>query len=92
MTCGTLKTTTPGLTPNHAYAVLGYETETDTVKLWNPHGGNFTPKGPPGPARGYPEKDGLFSVPVSAFVQQFSGMAFETIEAAEVNPPRVQSP
>jgi hypothetical protein len=77
MTCGTLKTTTPGLTPNHAYAVIGYEPETDSVRLWNPHGGNFTPKAPAGQTNGYPEKEGVFSVPTGAFVQQFSGMAFE---------------
>jgi hypothetical protein len=81
MTCGTLKTTTPGLTPNHAYAVLDYEPETDSVKLWNPHGGKFTPKGPAGLTNGYPEKDGMFSLPTSAFVRQFSGMAFETLAA-----------
>ena len=83
MTCGTIKTTTPGLNPNHAYAVLGYEQETDSVRLWNPHGGNFTPKGPTGLTSGYPAKDGIFSLPTSAFVQQFSGMAFETIEATK---------
>jgi hypothetical protein len=79
MTCGTLKTTTPGLTPNHAYAVLEYEAEMDSVKLWNPHGGKFTPKGPTGLTNGFPEKDGVFSVPIGIFVSQFSGMAFETM-------------
>jgi hypothetical protein len=78
MTCGTLKTTTPGLTPNHAYALLGYEPNSDSVKLWNPHGGTFSPKGPVGLTNGYPQKEGVFSVPVNALVNQFSGMASET--------------
>jgi hypothetical protein len=80
MTCGTLKTTTPGLTSNHAYAVLDYDAKTDAVTLWNPHGGKFTPKGAPGLENGYPEKDGVFQIPVRDFVQQFSGMAFEAAE------------
>ncbi len=82
MTCGTLKTTTPGLTPGHAYAVLGYDAKTDLVKLWNPHGGSFTPKGPTGLAKGYPMKDGVFQMPVADWVQQFSGMAFEVTAVA----------
>ena len=81
MTCGTLKTTTPGLTPNHAYAVLDYSAKTDAVTLWNPHGGKFSPKGDPGLKNGYPEKDGVFELPVRDIVQQFSGMAFEVTEA-----------
>jgi hypothetical protein len=78
MTCGTEKTTTPGLNPNHAYAVLTYDDPTDCVQLWNPHGGQFTPKGPAGLERGYPTKDGVFSLPLADFVRQFAGMARET--------------
>ena len=37
---------TPGITPVHAYAILGYNKETDLVHIWNPHGNDFTPKGP----------------------------------------------
>lgn len=77
MTCGTVKTTTPGLTPNHAYAVLDYSEDSDSVTLWNPHGGSFKPKGETGLQHGYPQKDGVFRMPLADFVQQFSGMAFE---------------
>jgi hypothetical protein len=77
MTCGTLKTTTPGINPNHAYAVLGFEEKSDCVRLWNPHGDQFTPKGEPGAKHGYPQKDGVCDVPLAEFVNQFSGMAFE---------------
>ena len=77
MTCGTLKTTTPGITPNHAYAVLGFDVASDEVKLWNPHGDDFLPKGEAGSVNGYSRKDGIFQLPLRDFVQQFSGMAFE---------------
>ncbi len=79
MTCGTLKTTTPGLTPNHAYAVLGYDAATDTLRLWNPHGDAFKPKGATGLEHGYPQTDGILNVPVPDFVKQFSGLAFELL-------------
>jgi thiol-disulfide isomerase/thioredoxin/tetratricopeptide (TPR) repeat protein len=77
------------LTPKHAYALLRYDSKTDTVDLWNPHGNNFKPKGPPGLTNGYPTKDGLFTVPLDDFVQQFTGVSFEgkfadiSLESAE---------
>ncbi len=80
MTCGTITPTTPGLTPNHAYAVLGYDAANDSVRLWNPHGQNFRPKGEPGPETGYPTANGIFQIPLEHFARQFSGMAFEVAE------------
>jgi hypothetical protein len=82
MTCGTQKTTTPGLTPFHAYALLDYHARTDTLDLWNPHGNNFTPEDPPGLANGYPTKGGRFSIPAAEFVQQFAVVYFEGEEFA----------
>jgi hypothetical protein len=82
MTCGTLKTTTPGVNPNHAYAVLDYDAKADLVRLWNPHGGSFKPKGESGLQNGYAATDGIFQVPLPHFVQQFSGMAFQVTEVA----------
>jgi hypothetical protein len=82
MECGIQETTTPGLTPHHAYALLDYHPRADTVELWNPHGNNFTPQGPPGPANGYATKSGLFTVPVTEFAQQFTSVAFEGTEFA----------
>jgi hypothetical protein len=79
MTCGTIKPTTPGLTPNHAYAVLGYEADADAVELWNPHGEDFSPAGAPGAENGYATVKGVFQIPVAQFVRQFSGMAFEVV-------------
>ena len=78
MACATEKPTTPGVTPKHAFAVLEYDAKADTVELWNPHGNDFTPKGPPGLSNGYTMKNGLLTVPVTEFVQQFNTMAFES--------------
>jgi hypothetical protein len=78
MTCGTKQTTTPGLTPNHAYALLSYDAKLDVVRLWNPHGSSFAPKGPSGSEHGYPREDGVFSMPLADFIEQFSGVAVET--------------
>jgi len=83
MTCGTLTTTTPGLTPNHAYAILGYDLATDRLRLWNPHGGTFRPKGEAGSTHGYAMADGIFEIPTTDFVKQFSGAAFEQFPATQ---------
>jgi len=80
MTCGTINPTTHGLTPNHAYAVLGYDAASDKVMLWNPHGQDFTPQGTEGPKNGYVTRNGIFKIPLTEFVKQFSGMAFEVPE------------
>lgn len=83
MTCGTLKTTIPGLTPNHAYAILSYDAASDVIRVWNPHGDTREVKGEPGPKNGYPMKDGIFELPLAVFVKEFSGTAYEIV------PPRV---
>jgi hypothetical protein len=72
--------TTPGLSPDHAYAVLSYDADTDAVELWNPHGENFSPAGAPGADNGYATVKGIFQIPVAQFVRQFSGMAFEVTD------------
>lgn len=48
----------PGLTPNHAYAVLAYDAPTKAIRLWNPHGSSFTPEGAPGKEKGYTRRNG----------------------------------
>lgn len=79
MTCGTLKTTIPGLTPNHAYAILSYDSVTDIIRIWNPHGDTSDVKSEPGPKNGYPIKDGIFELPLTVFVKEFSGTAYEIV-------------
>ncbi|MFM2141913.1 MAG: hypothetical protein RLZZ476_457 [Verrucomicrobiota bacterium] len=79
MTCGTLKTTIPGLTPNHAYAILSYDSATNVIRVWNPHGDTREVKGEPGPKNGYPIRDGIFELPLTVFVKEFSGTAYEIV-------------
>lgn len=79
MTCGTLKTRVPGITPNHAYAILSFDEASDFIRLWNPHGDNREVRGEPGPENGYTMIDGVFQMPLSVFVQEFSGTAFEIL-------------
>ena len=69
---------TRGITPDHAYAVLGFSKDTDAVQVWNPHGQEFHPNGEEGLEHGYTTKRGLFSVPLKEFVQIFDHVNIET--------------
>ncbi len=80
MACSTDDITTPGLTPHHAYAVLEFNSQSDSLKIWNPHGNNFTPKGPPGLSNGYPTTNGTFSMPLADFPDQFEHVFIERTE------------
>jgi hypothetical protein len=68
---------TPGINPNHAYAILSYNRETDLVHVWNPHGNNFTPKGSDGPQYGYTTKRGEFDIPLKDLIQIYSDVTLE---------------
>ena len=63
----------PGTGNHHAYGVFGYNSQQRRVTIFNPWGNNFTPKGPPGIANGYPTVNGLFTVPLDEFRQVFTG-------------------
>lgn len=68
-----------GIRGPHAYAILGYEPETDAVTLWDPHGDNFKPAAePPGLTNGYLRTQGLMRVSLKELVQWFGGFSFET--------------
>ena len=67
-----------GITPDHEYAILGYYRDTDLVRVWNPHGNNFTPKGPDGLQNGYTTRTGEFDIPFKDLLQIFSDLTFET--------------
>jgi len=58
--------------------VFGYDSERRQVTLFNPHGNGFEPKGPPGPANGYPTQHGVFTLPLQDFVHIFQHMSCET--------------
>lgn len=68
----------PGLTPNHAYAVLYYDAPAKAVRLWNPHGSSFTPKGVPRKEKGYTRRNGRFDMPLADFHELFSSITLET--------------
>lgn len=68
----------PGIDTKHAYAVLAYDAETDTVELWNPHGQSFRPKGPPGLPHGYKTTNGRFRVPMREAYRFLSLITIET--------------
>ena len=69
---------TPSITPDHAYAILGFDSNTDLVHVWNPHGNNFTPKGPDGLQNGYVTKRGAFDIPLKDLIQIFTYVSIET--------------
>ena len=68
----------PGMGNHHAYAVLGYDVKRRQVRVFNPWGNSFTPKGAPGPANGYPTEHGQFTVPLDQFQQVFTRVFYET--------------
>jgi hypothetical protein len=68
----------PGIRRSHDYAVLGYQEQTDTVTLWNPHGGNYVPMYPGGINQGYVMIDGILRMPLHDFTLIFGGLFVET--------------
>jgi hypothetical protein len=72
------KKSTPAITPDHAYAVLDYDKQTDVCHVWNPHGNNFTPKGPDGLQNGYTTKRGEFDIPLRDLIRIFADVQIET--------------
>jgi hypothetical protein len=74
----------PGISPNHAFAILSYDAKTDTLRMWNPHGNTFRPKGPPGLANGYPTRAGRFEMPLKDFAVTFRGLFIETDQPPDV--------
>jgi hypothetical protein len=82
ITAGTsLKTRkVPSLSQNHAYAVLGYDPAADLVVFRDPHGQDFTPKGPPSLENGYTVRRGVFRAPLPEVVHLMAGFAFQQNE------------
>lgn len=70
----------PGISKRHAFAVIKFDEEADTLTLWNPHGRSFRPRGEPGIEHGYPMRSGMFTVPATEFVQIFAGVVMESDE------------
>jgi hypothetical protein len=72
----------PAINTKHAYAVLSYDEEADTVTFWNPHGNTFKPKGDPGLKNGYPTERGRFTVPLAEAYRFITTFTFETDQPA----------
>jgi hypothetical protein len=68
----------PGIVLNHAYAILGYDAHERQVKIFNPWGNDFTPKGSAGMTHGYSTKKGRFTIPLDQFQKVFSDVVYET--------------
>lgn len=62
----------------HAYAILGYDHNSDEVTVWNPWGNDYTPKGPAGIENGFLTKHGVFRIPLTTLYEQFSNFHLET--------------
>lgn len=74
---GSKGSSVPNIASWHAYAILAYDAKADTVKIRDPHGQDFTPKGPSSLKNGYPMQAGITSVPLQDLVQFMGGFAFE---------------
>jgi hypothetical protein len=70
----------PGIVGGHIYAVLDYDVANRRVKVFNPWGQTFNPKGAPGLANGYATAHGQFDVPLDEFRTVFGGVCYETTE------------
>ncbi|MBC7773158.1 MAG: hypothetical protein H7210_11725 [Pyrinomonadaceae bacterium] len=68
----------PGINGRHAYAVLGYDAKTRMVRLWNPHGNSFRPRGTPGIETGYSTRGGKFEMPLGDVVRVFRSLSIES--------------
>ncbi len=81
LTCASSRDQTdlpPGITPKHSYAVFGYDGARKQVKLFNPHGENFEPKGDPGWENGYLTEHGVLTLPLRDFFRIFHALDYET--------------
>jgi len=67
-----------GIVHGHIYGVLGYDSASRKVTVFNPWGNHVKPAGPPGLVNGYPTQHGIFEVPLDEFVRVFAGFTYET--------------
>jgi Calpain family cysteine protease len=79
---GTIPVLPPDINKKHAYTVVNYDPQKDTVEIWNPHGQSFTPKGDPGLLNGYPTVHGRFTLPLKEAYLFFTSFTFEMPTAA----------
>ncbi len=70
----------PGLVRRHCWAVVGYEPNSQLIRIFNPWGNEFEPKGTPGLANGYAVHHGVFAMPLREFIQEYRILNYETDE------------
>lgn len=78
----------PGINARHAYAVLGYDSASRMVRLWNPHGNSFRPRGSPGLETGYATRGGKFEMPLADAVRVFRSFSIESDRLTRDTVPR----
>jgi hypothetical protein len=76
----------PGIVFHHAYAVIGFDEKKEIIRIWNPHGRDFHPKGPPGLANGYPTSHGRFEMPFDDFCAVYTSLCTETTKPWSTTP------
>jgi hypothetical protein len=81
---GDLPAIPPAISIHHVYAIVDYDSKTDVVTIWNPHGNTFKPKGPDGLENGYTTEKGIFHLPLKEAFAFYSSFTFETDEAVKV--------
>jgi hypothetical protein len=59
---------------------LQYKPAQRLVRVFNPWGNSFNPKGAPGLVNGYATRYGLFEVPLQDFICIFTHLDYETDE------------
>ena len=74
----------PGMARRHLYAVLDFEPASNVVRVWNPWGNSFEPKGDPGLSSGYRVRHGQFLVPLADFIRIFDRVIYETDRPASI--------
>ncbi len=81
-TLGTSEKPPISLPSGHIQALLGFDSERNMLRIWNPWGDNFTPHGEPGPQNGYPRRHGVFEIPLDVAHRGFSSLVVEVSDGA----------
>lgn len=78
----------PGVNARHAYAVLSYDAKSKMVRLWNPHGNSFRPRGTPSMETGYAIRGGKFEMPLADAARVFRSLSIESDRLTRDSVPR----
>jgi|WetSurMetagenome_2_1015567.scaffolds.fasta_scaffold171092_2 hypothetical protein len=62
---------------DHVYAVMGFDSQTNMLTVWNPWGTDYKHKGIDCPQNGYNREQGIFKISLEDFLYLFSYLAIE---------------